>query len=167
MVYLFLVSSDLCDQSSMQSHFLLLPHWHRIITGWKLHTQLQSRPPATVQRSPWILFTSFLHIAGSKSVCKSCIQMCPHGKALHALSPCFRVCWANFTPVKILYKAYPSSHSTAKCKKAQQTVLQGIFLPFHLHLVLFFHYGVRLKKLNNAPLCIKCKLHKVKLETTD
>lgn len=58
------------------------------------------------------------------------------------------VSWAKFTPVKSLYKLDPSSHDTAKCKKAQHTLL---FSPF-------FIMTYNLKKLNSAPVCIKCKL---------
>lgn len=39
----FLVTSDLCHQSPTQLYFLRLPHGHRIITGLKLDTQLQSK----------------------------------------------------------------------------------------------------------------------------
>lgn len=51
----------------------------------------------------------------------------------HSSSRLVLVSWAKFTPVKILYNSYSSSHNTAKCKKkAQHAVLQGIFLSYHL-----------------------------------
>lgn len=35
----------------------------------------------------------------------------------HSSSQLVLVSWAKFTPVKILYNSYSSSHNTAKCKK--------------------------------------------------
>lgn len=48
--------------------------------------------------------------------------------------------WANFTPVKILYKAYPIFYNTAKCKKAQQIFFPGSLPPCSFTLSLFFFF---------------------------
>lgn len=45
----------------------------------------------------------------------------------------------NVTPVKILYKAYPSSHNTAKCKKGPATPRYKGFFTLPLSLSPFFH----------------------------
>lgn len=87
----------------MQSYVLRLPHWHRIITGWLTKQTICNSSNVTLN-----LFTTFLFVRAYKSY----IQMAKL-RVFHFVL----VRWANFTTVKILYKAYPSSHNTAKCKK--------------------------------------------------
>lgn len=135
---------------SSASHFTLI-HRHRVtVTGWKsIHptTNQTNRSKGNLD-----LFTRFLQVW----VSQSCIRLKPVSSHFVLLG------WANVTPVKILYKAYPSSHNTAKCKKGPaRHVTRDLLSPYHL--VLFsIKVNAQLKKPNIAPLCIKCKLQKVK-----
>lgn len=63
--------------------------WRKVMHQTTKHTTLIS------SKGTLDLFTSFLYIARRQWVCKSCIQMYSHGKAL-LLSPCFFVSWENF-----------------------------------------------------------------------
>lgn len=87
-VYLFLVTSDLCDQSPLEPQSLLFPTWAENNYWLKVIHPTTKHTTCNCSKVTLDLITSFLHIARRQRVCKSCIQICSHGKVV-PLSPCF------------------------------------------------------------------------------
>lgn len=103
-----------------------LPHWHRLITGWKLTFIYKTLTSCLSSEVTLDSFTALLCITRRWRVWKSCMWSCEAMPSFFFSVWLFSINWADCTLVKTLYKAYPSFHNTAKSKKGDRhCVLQG------------------------------------------